>query len=118
MKIRRTKVSDVVVLQVIGNLKTTEEMDDFKKETFPVFSGSFKKILIDFSELEKITSEGLGSVNALQRLSTERGIELKITGLNEKMKELLRITKLITVFSYYGSLGDALISFKEEKNES
>jgi anti-sigma B factor antagonist len=57
-------------------------------------------------------SSGIGElVSSHTTISREQG-QLKMLGLGEKIKELLVITKLLTVFDTYSTEPEALNSFK------
>jgi anti-sigma B factor antagonist len=57
-------------------------------------------------------SSGIGElVSSHTTISREQG-QLKMLGLGEKIKELLVITKLLTVFDTYSAESEALNSFK------
>ena len=70
------------------------------------------KILINLADVNYIDSSGIGElVHAYTSVKT-RGGELKLLHLNKKVRDLLQITKLYTVFDVYSDEAAAVLSFR------
>jgi anti-sigma B factor antagonist len=71
-----------------------------------------KKILLNLGKVGYIDSSGIGElVSSFTSINKEQG-QLKLLSLTNKLKDLLGITKLLTVFDVYENESDALSSFK------
>src|SRR5258708_37842496 len=70
------------------------------------------KILINLADVNYIDSSGIGElVHAYTSVKT-RGGELKLLHLTKKVRDLLQITKLYTVFEVYSDEAIAVRSFE------
>ncbi|HLY16060.1 MAG TPA: STAS domain-containing protein, partial [Bryobacteraceae bacterium] len=70
-----------------------------------------KNILLNLAEVSYIDSTGLGQFVGSFATVTSRGGQLKLLNLQKKPKELMQITKLITVFESFDSEPAALRSY-------
>jgi anti-sigma B factor antagonist len=69
------------------------------------------KVVIDLAEVEWMNSTGLGIlISGVTTLRNGNG-ELKLVHVNEKIKSLLEITKLIGVFDMYDTVENAINAF-------
>ncbi len=70
-----------------------------------------KKILLNLKDVNYIDSAGLGELVSSYTTVKNAGGELKLLNLTSKVRDLLVITKLLTVFDVKESEADALKSF-------
>lgn len=61
-----------------------------------------KRIVVDLSSVEHMDSSGLGTVLATYVSARTAGCELKLVNLSQRVSDLLRLTKLASVFEGYG----------------
>ena len=107
MSIRVEAFGPVAVVQterrlVVGNrqaLKTAvvEELENGRRG-----------VVIDFSQTDLIDSGGLGVLVTLYRHAEELGATLLLAGLSEELSDLLRLTKLDTIFEVGGAVDRAV----------
>lgn len=64
-----------------------------------------RHIILDLAELEKMDSMGLGSIVSLYVSAKSAGCDLELIQLNKKVREMLGITGLLSVFEQCGSSG-------------
>jgi anti-sigma B factor antagonist len=69
-------------------------------------------VVLNLSEVTYIDSTGLGTLVGLYGAAHNAGHQIKLAGLTERIKDLLQITKLVTVFETFDSVGDAVSSFR------
>lgn len=69
------------------------------------------KILLNLAEVSYIDSSGLGELVAAFTAVSNNGGQLKMLNLTKRMKDLLQITKLCTIFDIYDDEAHALRSF-------
>ncbi len=60
-----------------------------------------KKILINLTDVSYIDSSGIGEMVSSFTTVTNHGGQLKLLGLTKRVKDLLQITKLYTVFEVF-----------------
>jgi anti-sigma B factor antagonist len=70
-----------------------------------------KKILLNLGEVSYIDSSGIGELVSGYTTVTNQGGQLKLLGLTKRVKDLLQITKLYTVFEVHEDEASALRSF-------
>ena len=73
-----------------------------------------KKILLNLAGVSHIDSSGLGELIASHITLRDKGGEIKLIHLTERLRELMTITKLLTVFDVYDDEPEALASFAGE----
>jgi anti-anti-sigma factor len=73
----------------------------FKEILQKLFEQNYKKIIIDFSEIERIDSSGLGKLLLFQKKLKERNGDLIITNVKndyiKNMFEMIHLNKVITI---------------------
>ena len=74
-------------------------------------SKSQKKILLNLGEVSYIDSSGIGELVSGFTTVTNSGGSLKLLNLNKRVKDLLQITKLYTVFDVHEDEAGAIRSF-------
>lgn len=110
MNIRERMFDDVTVLDLDGNL-WREENAQFKKRVHATIDSGARKMIINLAGVEHMDSSGLGEL--IHCYTSMRGVSghVKLLRPNHRLKNLLVITKLITVFETFDSEPRALASF-------
>jgi len=70
-----------------------------------------KKVLLNLGEVSYVDSAGLGEIVQSYATVTKNGGKLKLLNVTKRIKDLLSITKLLTVFECHDNEADALKSF-------
>jgi anti-sigma B factor antagonist len=70
-----------------------------------------KKILLNLGDVSYIDSSGIGELVSGFTTVTNNGGELKLLNLNKRVKDLLQITKLYTVFDVHEDEAGAIRAF-------
>jgi anti-sigma B factor antagonist len=88
----------VTVVKCHGRL-TSENKDEIRNVVQPlILRGG--RIALDFADLEYLDSAGLGAIVGLKVSAISRGLcVLMLWNLTPRVKELLRITNLLQMFS-------------------
>ena len=68
-------------------------------------------ILFNLGEVGMVDSSGIGELVSSFTTVTNAGGQLKLLNLTKKLKELLAITKLLTVFDSFTDEAEAIASF-------
>lgn len=101
---------DVVVLYCAGRLVFGDESAAFRERINNILLGS-QRIVVNLSAIEYVDSGGLGTlVGTLASTRNRRG-EIKLVRPNQRVAELLRRTRLDTVFRAYESDDQAIAAF-------
>jgi len=74
---------------------------------------SSKQLVLDLSGVSYIDSSGLGTLVGVYSSARAAGADIKLAGLNQRLRDLLQITKLVTVFEVYDSVQQATAALKK-----
>lgn len=113
MALRMTErdVSGVTVLDIEGRIVLGEESNSFREKVKSLLAAGKKKIILNLAQVSYIDSAGLGTLVATFHSARSQGATLKLTNLGAKFKEVLQVTKLMTVFDTYDTEAAAVGSF-------
>ena len=103
--------NDVSVIMLNQSVVTMYENEQFKKDFDDILSKGPKKMLLDLSRAEFISSVVLASLIYVLKRTKQQGILFKICGLRPKVQEVFDITNLDKIFEIYASREDAFKSF-------
>ena len=91
-------VGGVTILDLSGRIVLGEASAGVRDLVRNLIKDGNKKILLNLRDVDYIDSSGLGElVNALTSMRSQGG-ELKLLNLTKRVRALLQITKLLTVF--------------------
>jgi anti-sigma B factor antagonist len=111
MKLATRQVDGVTVVDFSGKAADTDgALRDAMAE---LLTDGARRIVFNFAELEYIDSTALGELVACQLRAIRAGVSLKLSSPGRRVKDLLTLTRLITVFDCYDSLPAALTSYHE-----
>jgi anti-sigma B factor antagonist len=112
VKIKRREEGDVVVLEVSGKVMGGPDSDKFREIITGLIEEGVKKVLVDLSSVPWMNSSGVGILISAYTSMRNADASVKFLNINERVKSILMVTKLLTVFESYYSEADALASFK------
>jgi anti-sigma B factor antagonist len=101
----------VCVIDVSGRLTLGEQSTMLKDEIRRLLSEGKRRILLNLERLTQMDSSGMGLLVGTYVTVDREGGQLKLTNLPKRIKDLLLITKLHTVFEIYQDEPTALGSF-------
>ena len=113
MALRMTErdVNGVTVLDIEGRIVLGEESNSFREKVKSLLAAGKKKIVLNLANVSYIDSAGLGTLVATFHSARSQGAVLKLANLGQKFKEVLQVTKLMTVFETYDNESGAIQSF-------
>lgn len=111
MKIEKRKEGDVVILDLKGKILIGEGIDVLRDSINNTINEQETKVLLNFAEVPYLDSTGLGEVVRSYTSIKKAGGVVKIVNLTNKVKDLLSVTKLITVFDTFEEEDKAIESF-------
>ena len=71
-----------------------------------------KQILLNLGDVNYIDSSGLGELVSAFTTAKNQNADVKLLNLTKKVKDVLQVTKLYTVFDIYDDEAHAIASFK------
>jgi len=111
VKMSSRQVGDVTVVDAAGRITLGEGASVFRDMIRDLAAKGDKKILVNLSDVSYIDSSGIGEMVSSFTTVTNHGGQLKLLGLTKRVKDLLQITKLYTVFDVFEDEPSAIRSF-------
>ena len=101
----------VTVVDLSGRITLGDGSALLRKTIRGLLQDGRSKILLNLADVDYIDSSGIGElVSAFTAVKNQSG-ELKLLQLTKKVRDLLQITKLYTVFDIYSDENTAIGSF-------
>ena len=111
MTITERKNGDVVILDVEGKILLGEGDVQLNKKIKDLVSRKEGKILLNLANVPYMDSGGLGEVVRSYSTVKAEGGDLRLAGVTSRIKDLMTITKLHTVFDIFDSEDEGVASF-------
>jgi anti-sigma B factor antagonist len=107
----------VTILDLSGKLGLGESNRQLHRSIKRLVSEGKTQIVINLGKITQIDSSGLGElVSGYTTLKAGNG-ELKLSNVNDRVTDLMTITKLYTVFEIFNVEQDAVNSFDQPETE-
>jgi anti-anti-sigma factor len=106
-----TQESDGVTIVGFEGKLDTNTCPDAEVHLKKTLDDGAKKILVNFSKLDFVSSAGLRVLLSTAKRLESSGGELRICGLNETVNEIFEISGFDTILSVFGTEQDALVGF-------
>ena len=103
---------DVLVFKLKAKFMGGPECDDAKQTLLDFMNRGYKRVVMDFSELDWTNSAGIGAIISCYHTLRRNEGELKFASPTPKVEFYLNITKLNQVFEVYSSVDEAVESFQ------
>jgi anti-sigma B factor antagonist len=111
IKANTRQVNGVTVVDVSGRITLGEGSSTLRETVHGLLNSGQKQILLNLGDVTYIDSSGIGElVNGFTTV-TGQGGQLKLLNLTKNVQDLLRITKLYTVFDVHDDETGAIRSF-------
>ena len=105
------QVGAVTIVDISGRIVLGEESAALRDLVCDLLSKGHRQILFNLAEVNYIDSAGLGSlVGAFTSVRRQKG-ELKLLNLTNKVRDVMQITKLYTVFDIMNDELEGVKSF-------
>jgi anti-sigma B factor antagonist len=111
MKITKRKKGDVLILDLQGKILIGEGIDELRGAINNAIKEKETKLILNFAGVPYLDSTGLGEVVRSYTSVKREGGVVKIINLTTKVRDLLSVTKLITVFETFEDEEKAIASF-------
>ncbi len=111
MVIEMRIIGDIRILDCNGKIKLGEGTTAIRKAVLDALEAGTKKIILNFEEIDYIDSSGVGALLSAYTSVANAGGKMKLLHLTARIRELLMITKLLTVFEAHDDEKKAMDSF-------
>jgi anti-sigma B factor antagonist len=98
MRIGTREVNGVTILDLSGRITLGDETGMLRDAVRDLLSKGTKKIVLNLAEVNYIDSTGVGELVGSLMSVRNRGGDLKLMNLTQKVKDVVNVTKLYTVF--------------------
>ena len=102
---------DVAVLDLKGRIRISGGTLALHRSIRCLVEEGKTKILLNLAGVTHIDSTGLGELISSYVTLSNKGGQIKLVYLTERLQDIMTITKLLTVFDVYDNEADALVSF-------
>lgn len=111
-RIESRKEGSAIVIACEGRITLGLATNRLRNLLREAIEGGAKAVVVDFSGATQLDSTGIGELVGALSLANEHGAALRLAALPPKIRELLRITRLDTVFDVRESPEQALADLR------
>jgi anti-sigma B factor antagonist len=104
-------VGNVAIVDLHGKVTLGENTGILRDELRSLLSQGVKNIVLDMQNVSYVDSAGLGELVGAYTTAANQGGAVKLLHLQGKLKDLMQITKLHTIFSAFDDEKAAVASF-------
>jgi anti-sigma B factor antagonist len=112
MHIQQRLVGDVVIIDVTGHVLGSDDLP-LTDKIRSLREQGYRSVVVDLGKVPYMDSAGLGDLVQAYATMTKAGGRLALLRPGGRMRDLLTITKLLTVFDCYDEENAALASCAE-----
>jgi anti-sigma B factor antagonist len=111
LKMETRTADGVTIVNCTGKVVFGDEANALRS-TLKKLLNETKHIILNLSGVTYIDSGGLGTLVGVYSSARASGADIKLVGLGQRLRDVLAITKLATVFEVYDSEPQALAAFQ------
>jgi anti-sigma B factor antagonist len=111
LKLDTREVDGVIIVNCQGRIVFGEE-SNYLRENLKQILKTSNKVVLNLSGVSYIDSGGLGTLVGVYSSARAAGADIKLTGLGQRLRDVLQITKLVTVFEVYDNEQQAIAAFQ------
>jgi anti-sigma B factor antagonist len=105
------RVGNVAIVDLSGKITLGENTGILRDELRSVLAQGNKNIILNMKDVGYVDSAGLGELVGAYTTATNQGGAVKLLHLQGKMRDLMQITKLFTIFPTFDNEQQAVSSF-------
>ncbi len=110
LSLQNRRIGDVIVVACAGRIVAGDEASQLEKHLFALLPDN-PFLILNLHDIHYVDSGGVGLlVRLLNRARTARG-DLKLCDVSERVREVLKITRLDRVFAVHASEPEAIAGF-------
>jgi anti-sigma B factor antagonist len=106
-----SKIDGIIVVYLSGAILFGDESASLRTLVKSLLNQS-TQIVLDLGDVTYIDSGGLGTLVALYASARKIGGDIRLARVGRRAKEVLTITKLVTLFEVFDKTESAVASFK------
>ncbi len=102
---------DVLILTADGGLNS-DTAEQFITQLEQLIAGGIRKVIVDCSKLDFVSSYGVALLMRLHRRLAKQGGDVKLASIHSNVVSLLRLLRLEQVFQIYPDANRARLAFR------
>ncbi|MFZ5516396.1 MAG: STAS domain-containing protein [Candidatus Zhuqueibacterota bacterium] len=111
MNLKEVEIDGIIILQLSGKVMGGPDANLLGEKLHELIDAKKTRVIADLAQVSLMNSSGLGMlIGGLTTMRNNNG-DLKLANVTERIKSLLIITKLISIFETYDSVQDAMKSY-------
>jgi anti-sigma B factor antagonist len=111
MQTSTRRIGEVIVLEVTGRITLGEGNVMLREIVRDLSDKGTRQIVLNLAEVHYIDSSGIGELVKTHTTMRNKGGELKLTNLSQRVHDLLEMTRLSAVFDIHKDESSAISSF-------
>lgn len=111
VKLTTHEKDGVTIVDASGKLTLGEATNTLRTKIRALVADGARKFVLNLADLTYMDSSGLGELIAAHTTITNAGGEMKLLNLAKRVHDLLKLTKLYTVFETFEDEPSAVASF-------
>jgi anti-sigma B factor antagonist len=108
LQITVREASGVSVVTLDGRIGVGEEANALRDSVKGLLANGKKKLVLNMGKVTLLDSAGLGTLVGLHHSAVSCGASLRLCNLTAMLRELLQITRLLTVFDVSATEAEAI----------
>jgi len=112
LTVKTRKIDGVIIVDLSGKLTIGEPVMQLRDALRVQVAAGDSKFIVNLADVSYVDSSGLGELVSSYTTVRNKGGDVKLLKLTAKIKDLLQMTKLLTVFDVYDDEAKALAAVK------
>jgi anti-sigma B factor antagonist len=111
LKLETRQAEAVTIVSCQGRIVFGDEAA-YLRDTLKKVLTTTRNVVLNLANVSYIDSGGLGTLVGVYSSARASGADIKLTGLGQRLRDVLQITKLATVFEVYETEPQAVAAFQ------
>jgi anti-sigma B factor antagonist len=111
MRMNERRDGHVTIVDMVGRFSVVTTPGQVKAMIGGLVTAGRRHIVLNLSDVSYIDSSGLGELVSCYLLAQRHGCTIKLANLDGRMKDVLVLTRLLSLFESHPSEGEAVRSF-------
>jgi anti-anti-sigma factor len=111
MEIQEQRHGAVTVFKPLGAI-CQDDAESIKQRMLEVLGRTLGRFVVDTSAVPYVDSAGLETLVDVAEVLAQSGLALKISGINDTLREVFDLTELSSMFESFEDINSAVRSFR------
>ena len=112
-EITTRELDHVIIVDAVGRLTLTDSRTRLRDLIHVFTSNGHKNFLLNLAGVDFIDSDGMGELVRSYSVVRQKGGEMRLVHLTQRVHDLLQITRVNTIFEIYNEEQTALQAFQK-----